>query len=248
MRRSPVIVGAVTLRPCHDRRSHWRRRRECREPPATPRPRTRPHWPTRQRRMCTTCRKQRRARPSCSVTGDTGPDRGDAVIDRQEQRGNGDPHRPRSSERPDMCGEMLPAWPTFSDSLSAEATTYTNKWLSFPTGNQAIGRIGQRPTQQGCRRRAQDVRTLLVRPRHNNRRTSGPGGARDSSVDSTGKKVATTLYVQSGSTPRPLQEVTTSTPGKTSVAGSVTFSNWGQQTHVSKPSHAVSLLSLAPAG
>ena len=130
---------------------------------------------------------------------------------------------------------------------AAEATTYTNKWLSFPTGNQQLDAL-----VSGLRNK--DVAAEL--------KMSGPfsfgsattiGGQSAQAVkgfisDSTGKKVATTLYVQSGSTPRPLQEVTTSTPGKTSVAGSVTFSNWGQQTHVSKPSHAVSLLSLAPAG
>jgi hypothetical protein len=119
--------------------------------------------------------------------------------------------------------------------------------LSFPTGNQQLDAL-----VSGLRNK--DVAAEL--------KMSGPfsfgpattiGGQAAQAVkgfisDSTGKKVATTLYVQTGSTPRPLQEVTTSTPGKTSVAGSVTFSNWGQQTHVSKPSHSVSLLSLAPAG
>jgi hypothetical protein len=130
---------------------------------------------------------------------------------------------------------------------TAEATTYTNKWLSFPTGNQTLDAL-----VNGLRNK--DVAAEL--------KMSGPfsfgpakaiGGQAAQAVegfisDSTGKKVATTLYVQTGGTPRPLQEVTNSTQGTTGVDGSVTFSNWGQQTQVSKPSHAVSLLSLAPAG
>ena len=71
-----------------------------------------------------------------------------------------------------------------------------------------------------------------------------------SSTDSTGKKFPTTLYVESGTPHRPLLEVSNpgSGSGSTAIDGSVAFSNWGQQTQVSKPAHAVSLLSLVPAG
>jgi hypothetical protein len=128
-----------------------------------------------------------------------------------------------------------------------QATTYAKKWLSFPTGNQTLDQL-----VSGLRNK--DVATEL--------KLSGPysfGGTktidghaaqaiRGFSSDSANKKVATTLYVETGSTPRPLQEVASPGNGTTAVNGSVTFSNWGQQSHVAKPSHAVSLLSLAPAG
>jgi hypothetical protein len=128
-----------------------------------------------------------------------------------------------------------------------QSTTYANTWLSFPTGNQTLDQL-----ISGLRNK--DVATEL--------KLSGPyslGGTKTIdghaaqaikgfTSDSSNKKIATTLYVETGSTPRPLQEVTEPGKGTKVIDGSVTFSNWGQKTHVAKPTHTVSLLSLAPVG
>jgi hypothetical protein len=128
-----------------------------------------------------------------------------------------------------------------------QATTYANVWLSFPTGNQTLDQL---------------ISGLLNKDVAAELELSGPyslGGTKTIdghatqgiigyASDSSTKKVATTLYVETGSTPRPLQEVSDPGKGKTDVDGSVTFSNWGQKTHVTKPTHTVSLLSLAPVG
>ncbi len=130
---------------------------------------------------------------------------------------------------------------------SEEAATYGDKWLSFPTGNKTLDQL-----VSGLRNK--DVAAELT--------LSGPftfgsvktiGGHRAQGIqgftnDSAGKKVPTTLYVETGSTPRPMQEVTSPGKGASDPTANVTFSNWGQSTHVAKPTHAVSLLSLAPAG
>jgi hypothetical protein len=128
-----------------------------------------------------------------------------------------------------------------------EGATYDNVWLYFPIGSASLDEL-----VSGLRN--QDVATEL--------KLNGPyhlGGTKTINgqsaqgiigytTDSTGKKISTTLYVQTGSTPRPIQEVTTPSSGKTDVNGSVTFSNWGQTTHVSKPSHAVSIYTVGAAG
>jgi len=126
-----------------------------------------------------------------------------------------------------------------------QATTYANVWLSFPTGNQTLDQL-----ISGLRNK--DVATeLQLSGPYSFGRTETIDGHTAQAIDgftsdSTSKKVATTLYVETGSTPRPVQEVTAPGKGTKAVDGSVTFSNWGQSTHVTKPTHTVSLLSLAP--
>jgi hypothetical protein len=128
-----------------------------------------------------------------------------------------------------------------------QGSTYANKWLSFPTGNQTLDQL-----ISGLRNKDVAAELKLSGPFvFGHAKTIGGHAALaivGNSTDSTGKKFATTLYVESGTPPRPLLEVTNPGAGKTAINGSVSFSNWGQQTQVTKPSHALSLLSLAPAG
>ena len=65
-----------------------------------------------------------------------------------------------------------------------------------------------------------------------------PGQSTGFTSDSAGKKVPTTLYVQTGSTPRPMEEVTSPSQTASDPTANVTFSNWGRSTHVAKPTHA----------
>jgi hypothetical protein len=128
-----------------------------------------------------------------------------------------------------------------------EGSTYANKWLSFPTGNQTLDQL-----VSGLRNKDVAAELKLSGPFVFGHSKTIEGHAAlaivGSSTDSTGKKIPTTLYVESGSPSRPLLEVSDPGAGKTAINGTVSFSNWGQQTNVTKPAHAVSLLSLVPAG
>ncbi len=130
---------------------------------------------------------------------------------------------------------------------AAQSTTYANKWLSFPTANATLAQL-----VSGLRNK--DVATEL--------KMSGPytsggnkmiGNQTTQAIKgfvstSTGSKVPVVLYVQSGSTPRPVEEVTNPGKATTSIQGTVIFSNWGEKIHPTAPAHSVSLISLAPAG
>jgi hypothetical protein len=128
-----------------------------------------------------------------------------------------------------------------------QGTTYANKWLSFPTGNQTLDQL-----VSGLRNKDVAAELKLSGPFVFGRPKTIDGHATlaivGSSTDSTGKKFPTTLYVESGTPHRPLLEVSNPGPGTTAIDGSVAFSNWGQKTQVTKPAHAVSLLSLVPSG
>jgi hypothetical protein len=132
--------------------------------------------------------------------------------------------------------------------LTAEQSAReANVWLSFPTGNQALDQL-----TSGLRNR--DVATELE--------LSGPyslgptktidghatQGVTGYTSDSSNKKIPTTLYVETGGPPRPLQEVSDPGHSTTDIDGTVTLSHWGQTTRVARPTHTISLLSLLPAG
>jgi hypothetical protein len=128
-----------------------------------------------------------------------------------------------------------------------QASTYANKWLSFPTGNQTLDQLisGLRNKDVAAELKLSGPFTFGTPKTIAGQATQAIVG---SSTDSTGKKFPTTLYVESAAPHRPLLEVSNPGPGKTAINGSVAFSNWGQTTHVAKPAHAVSLLTLVPAG
>jgi hypothetical protein len=128
-----------------------------------------------------------------------------------------------------------------------QASTYANRWLSFPTGNQTLDQLvsGLRNKDVAAELKLSGPFTFGA-PKMIAGQT--PEAIVGSSTDSSGKKIPTTLYVESSAPHRPLLEVTDPGSGSTAINGSVAFSNWGQQTNVTKPAHAVSLLSLQPAG
>jgi hypothetical protein len=130
---------------------------------------------------------------------------------------------------------------------SKQSTTYANRWLSFPAGNQSLGQL-----VSGLRNKDVATELELAGPYTAGSIKTIDGhaaqGINGTTNDSSGKKVPTTLYVETGGTPRPLAEVTSPGKGSTDPAATVTFSNWGQATHVTKPTHTVALLSLVPKG
>jgi hypothetical protein len=127
---------------------------------------------------------------------------------------------------------------------ASQSTTYADKWLSFPTSNSSLDQLAS-----GLRNKDVSAELKLSGPFSTVAGKTIDGhatqGVRGYTTGSSNTKVATTLYVETGGTPRPLEEVSNSGTGSKAVDGSVTFSNWGQKTHVTKPSHAVSILSLA---
>jgi hypothetical protein len=129
---------------------------------------------------------------------------------------------------------------------AAQSTSYTNVWLSFPTDNTTLAQL-----ISGLRN--QDVANEL--------KMSGPytfGGTKKIAGQTTqairgyasaasGSRIPIALYVRTGRTPRPVEEIT-DVGASASVQGSVVFSHWGETNHPKAPATSVSLISLAPAG
>ncbi len=128
-----------------------------------------------------------------------------------------------------------------------ESTTYANKWLSFPVTTPAFDGL-----VSGLRNKDVSTELKMTGPYSFGNPTTIHGRQAQAingfTTDSTGKKIASTLFVEAGTPPRPLQESTDPGQGGGTAAGSVSFSNWGHKTHVTKPTSAHSLLTLAPAG
>ena len=128
-----------------------------------------------------------------------------------------------------------------------ESATYANKWLSFPVGTPALDGL-----VSGLRNKDVSTELKMTGPYSFGTPATIQGHQAQAingfTTDSTGKKVVSTLYVEAGTTPRPLQESTDPGQGSGTATGSVTFTNWGQRTHVAKPASAHSLLTLNPAG
>jgi hypothetical protein len=64
---------------------------------------------------------------------------------------------------------------------------------------------------------------------------------------STSTRTPIILYVETGKTPRPVEEVTNPNGTGTAIKGSVTFSKWGESIHPKEPSKSVSLPKLLKA-
>jgi len=130
---------------------------------------------------------------------------------------------------------------------TAQAKKYASTWLSFPTSNTTLSDL-----VGGLR--DQDIATEL---QMGGPYTFGPtkkiAGHATVSVDgfaatSAGAKVPVVLYVETGPTPRPVEEVTNPSKTNTTIQGTVTFSKWGEKTHTKVPSGAVALTFTPPAG
>jgi hypothetical protein len=129
---------------------------------------------------------------------------------------------------------------------SAKASKYANKWLSFPTSNQAFATLvsGLKNSDVANELQMQGPYT------YGTAQTVGGHHAlavQGSVTDGSGAKVPVILYVPALGTPQPIEQVTN--PGaksSSSIHGTVMFSKWGEKTNETAPAHAVSLLKLAP--
>ncbi|MGP0031970.1 MAG: hypothetical protein ACLPVF_15875 [Acidimicrobiales bacterium] len=130
---------------------------------------------------------------------------------------------------------------------AAQSTSYADRWLSFPVGNATLDQL-----ISGLLDKDVSAELALAGP-YTQGSVMTIGGHRAQGIkgftsDTSGTKVPTTLYVESGAVPRPLLEVTSPGKGSTDPAATVTFTHWGQTTHVTTPAGSVSLLGLIPAG
>jgi hypothetical protein len=126
---------------------------------------------------------------------------------------------------------------------TAQATEYANRWLSFPTSDASLDIL---------------VSGLLTSHVASEIKMSGPytfGKAkviaghetqaiRGSAATSSGTKIPIVLYVESGGTPRPVEEITDPSAKGSSISGSVTFSQWGETTDPAAPGKSVALVPL----
>jgi hypothetical protein len=128
---------------------------------------------------------------------------------------------------------------------AAQSTTYANTWLSFPATDANLADLvgGLRNKDVATELAMTGPYTFGPTKKIGGHSTQGIGGFANTA---TSTKIPIELYVESGSIPRPVEEVTN--PGKDSktIEGTVTFSKWGEKNHTTAPSHSVPLASLAP--
>jgi hypothetical protein len=129
---------------------------------------------------------------------------------------------------------------------AAQATTYTNKWLSFPTSNTSLAELisGLRNADVASELQMTGPYTLGGTKMIGGQMAQAIHGT---AATSSGTKVPIILYVNATGTPRPIQEVTNPKKMSASVQGTVTFSNWGEKTNPTAPATSVPLVPLLPA-
>jgi hypothetical protein len=131
---------------------------------------------------------------------------------------------------------------------SAKSSKYADKWLSFPTSNATLSSLVaglknsevvsglqmQGPYKYGASQTIGGKKALAVRG------TVGTQG---------GGSVPVVLYVSASGAPQPLRQVTNpgASTSSSDIQGTVTFSNWGENSTETAPAHSVSLLKLVPA-
>jgi hypothetical protein len=131
---------------------------------------------------------------------------------------------------------------------ATQSTTYTNTWLSFPTNNATLSSLVSGLSNAGV------ADELKMSGPYTFGGTKKIGGRTAQAIDgvaasSSGGTIPIVLYVQTGGTPRPLEELTGANAGTSAdLQGSVVFSHWGEKNHPKAPTKSVSLISLAPAG
>jgi hypothetical protein len=129
---------------------------------------------------------------------------------------------------------------------AAQATTYTNKWLSFPTSNTSLAELvsGLRNSDVAAELQMTGPYTLGGTKMIGGQMTQSIKGT---AATSAGTKVPIVLYVNATGTPRPVEEVTNPKAKSASIEGTVTFSNWGEKTNPTAPATSVPLVPLLPA-
>ena len=129
---------------------------------------------------------------------------------------------------------------------NAESTKYAGTWLSFPSSTQGLSQLvgGLLDSQIASEIAMSGPYTLGDPASVNGQKVVAIEGQQ---ATSTGTKATTVLYVPTSGTRLPVEEVTN--PGKngggSAVHGTVTFSNWGETTSVTRPAHSRSLLAVA---
>ncbi len=129
---------------------------------------------------------------------------------------------------------------------SAQSAKYAGSWLSFPASTQGLSQLvgGLLDSQIAAEIAMGGPYTYGDATTVNGQRVVAIRGTQDTS---TGTKATTVLYVPVSGTRQPVEEVTN--PGKnggtSAVHGTVTFSNWGETTSVTRPAHSRSLLAVA---
>jgi hypothetical protein len=130
---------------------------------------------------------------------------------------------------------------------AAQSRKYAGKWLSFPMSNSNLAQLvaGLLRSQVATELSFSGPFTRAAAATVNGQQADGIKG---SVSTNTGSSVPEILYVPSTGKPLPIEEVTN--PGAkahgSTIHGTVTFSNWGEQVSVPPPAHAVSLSKLAP--
>lgn len=127
----------------------------------------------------------------------------------------------------------------------AQSTTYTSKWLSFPTSNTALAELvsGLRNSDVALELRMTGPYTMggtKMIAGHTVQAINGTAST------SSGTKIPIVLYVSAGGTPRPVEEVTNPAAKSSSITGTVIFSDWGEKTHPTAPAKSTPLVPLLP--
>jgi hypothetical protein len=126
---------------------------------------------------------------------------------------------------------------------AAQSTTYTNKWLSFPTSNTSLAELisGLRDADVASELEMTGPYTFGATTTIDGQAVQAINGT---AATSSGTKVPIILYVSSSG--RPVEEITNPKKQATSVKGTVTFSNWGEATHPTAPASSIPLVPLLP--
>jgi hypothetical protein len=129
---------------------------------------------------------------------------------------------------------------------TTQASTYMNRWLSFPISNTSLAELvtGLRNSEVASELQMSGPYTLGGTKKIGGQVTQAIKGT---AATSSGTKVPIILYVNAAGTPRPVEEVTNPKASSSSIEGTVTFSNWGEKTDPKKPAPAVPLVPLLPA-
>jgi hypothetical protein len=130
---------------------------------------------------------------------------------------------------------------------TSTSNKYAGKWLSFPTSNSGLAQLvaGLLKSQVDSELGIDSPYTYGSDATVNGQQAVAIKGQVSTS---SGGKVAEVLYVPTSGKLLPIEEVTN--PGstsKSSIHGSVSFSNWGENASIKAPSNSTSLLKLAPA-
>jgi hypothetical protein len=130
---------------------------------------------------------------------------------------------------------------------AAQSRKYAGKWLSFPMSNTNLAQLaaGLLKSQVATELSFSGPFTHAANANVNGQNAKGIKG---SVSTNTGSSVPEILYVPATGKPLPIEEVTNpSAKGHaTTIHGTVSFSNWGEQVAVAAPTHPVALSTLAP--